>query len=168
MKNYSLVFTLFFLLIISCKKEDTSSGDKTPGSTSIIFNVNKSDLLKLVNAVRASGCECGNTLMPAVLPINWNDQLARAAYDHSVDMNQNNYFSHTSQTGSNAGQRITATGYNWTSYGENIAKGPSTEQAVMNGWLSSEDHCKNIMNAGFKEMGVGRDGIYWTQVFGSR
>jgi uncharacterized protein YkwD len=38
----------------------------------------------------------------------------------------------------------------------------------MNAWLGSEGHCKNIMNGGFKDMGVGRDGDYWTQEFGSK
>lgn len=58
--------------------------------------------------------------------------------------------------------------YAWTSYGENVANGYTTEQIVMNAWLGSEDHCKNIMNAGFKDIGVGRDGNYWTEEFGSK
>jgi uncharacterized protein YkwD len=104
--------------------------------------------------------------MPAVGAVVWNDQLAKAAYDHSVDMSTQDYFSHTGLDGSSPGQRITAAGYHWTSYGENIAEGYSTEQIVMNAWLSSEDHCKNIMDGGFKDIGVGRDGNYWTQDLG--
>jgi uncharacterized protein YkwD len=83
-------------------------------------------------------------------------------------MNANKYFSHTGLDGSNAGQRITLAGYTWAAYGENIAMGYSSEQAVMNGWLNSEGHCRNIMNGKFKEMGAGRDGNYWTQDFGSK
>ena len=47
---------------------------------------------------------------------------------------------------------------------ENIANGYASEQSVMNGWLGSEGHCKNIMNGSFKEMGAGREGNYWTQI----
>jgi uncharacterized protein YkwD len=83
-------------------------------------------------------------------------------------MNKNNYFSHTGLDGSSPGDRITRVGYNWRAYGENIAKGYTSEQAVMNGWLQSEGHCKNIMSSNVKEMGVGRDGNYWTQVFAAK
>ena len=83
-------------------------------------------------------------------------------------MNLNNYFNHNSQNGATPGDRIRAVGYNWTAYGENIALNYPNEQAVVNGWLSSEGHCKNIMNGNFREMGVGKDGGYWTQNFGTR
>ena len=106
--------------------------------------------------------------MPPVAAVVWNDKLAKAAYDHSADMKANDYFSHTGLNGSTAGQRITAVGYTCKTYGENIANGYTTEQAVMTGWLNSEGHCKNIMNGNFKEMGAGRQDNYWTQVFGAK
>ena len=106
--------------------------------------------------------------MPPVSPVTWNDQLAKAAYEHSADMKTKNYFEHIAPDGSNPGERITATGYIWRTYGENIALGYKDEQAVMNGWLTSEGHCKNIMNANFKEMGAGREGNYWSQEFGAK
>ena len=163
------------MLIVSCQKEDitvdeqtNTGGDNTGGCSFIVYNVDKTKMLQRVNNVRQTGCNCGNTSMPAVAPVTWNDKLAKAAYDHSADMRANDYFSHTGLNGSTAGQRITAAGYAWKTYGENIAKGYTNEQAVMNGWLSSEGHCKNIMNANFKEMGAGRQGDYWTQLFGAR
>jgi uncharacterized protein YkwD len=106
--------------------------------------------------------------MPAVAPVTWNNVLENVALLHSTDMNKNNYFSHTGLDGSTPGDRITRAGYNWRAYGENIAKGYTSEQAVMTGWLQSEGHCKNIMSSNVKEMGVGRDGNYWTQVFASK
>jgi uncharacterized protein YkwD len=130
--------------------------------------VDEAKLLQLVNTLRQEGCTCGNTVMSAVPPLVWNNLLAKAAYDHSKDMNQNNYFSHTSKDGRNPAQRISAVGYNWTSYGENIAWGYPSEEAVIDGWRKSEGHCKNMMSSNFTEMGVGRSGDYWTQVFGRR
>ncbi len=167
------VIFLASIFFFSCKKSDviTDKDSGTPtnnDSASLVYNVNKTELLQFVNSVRTKGCTCGTTAMPSVGTLVWNDQLAKAAYDHSVDMNVNNYFSHTGLDGSSPGQRITAAGYAWNSYGENIAKGYTNEQAVINAWLGSEGHCKNIMNAGFKDMGVGRMGNYWTQDFGSK
>lgn len=158
-------FTLF--VFYSCKKSDLPVNTPPP-VPEIVYNVNKATLLELVNEVRAKGCTCGTTVKPAVAAVSWNDQLAKAAYDHSVDMKTDNYFSHNTPEGVTPGQRITAAGYNWKTFGENIAMGYATEQAVINAWLASEGHCKNIMNGSFKEMGVGKEGNYWTQVFGAK
>ncbi len=172
-----LVALLFSsVLIYSCTKTDIPVNDQTnPGSTNnggstatVVYNVNKAKLVELVNSVRKTGCNCGSTAMPPVAAVTWNDKLGKAAYDHSVEMKANDYFSHTGLNGSNPGQRIIAAGYAWKTYGENIAKGYTSEQAVMNGWLSSEGHCRNIMSGNFKEMGAGRQDTYWTQVFGAR
>jgi uncharacterized protein YkwD len=170
------VLRLFFLIsisiYISCEKEvavnDSPIGNKNPETPTIVYNVNKSLLLNLVNQQRENGCTCGSSMMPAVPGLTWNDQLATAAYDHSLDMSINNFFSHTNLEGDGPGDRIRAAGYLWKTYGENIAKGYANEQDVMTGWLSSEDHCKNIMNKNFREIGMGREGNIWTQVFGAR
>lgn len=169
------VILLGSFLFSSCKKTDVvvdnsnSTGNNNNSSNSnVVYNVNKATMLQLVNDVRQKGCTCGTTVMPPVGVVAWNDQLAKASYDHSVEMNTHDYFSHTGLNGSDPGQRITAAGYPWSSWGENIAEGYSTEQIVMNAWLGSEGHCKNIMNGGFKDMGAGRDGNYWTQDFGSK
>ena len=165
-------FLLCFVILglYSCQKETeafkTPDTTDPPGATNT--NVNQATLLQLVNNVRLAGCTCGSTVMPPVPTLTWNTELAKAALDHSNDMYSNDYFSHTGLDGSSAGDRITAAGYKWRAYGENIARGYSTEQAVMDGWLKSEDHCKNIMGSLFKEMGVGRTGNYWAQEFGSR
>ena len=102
--------------------------------------------------------------MPPVAALVRNTKLETAATKHSQEMEKTNVFSHKGQNGSNAGQRISAEGYTWRTWGENIANGSLDEKSVMEGWISSEGHCKNIMNANFKEMGVGKSGKFWTQV----
>jgi uncharacterized protein YkwD len=165
----TLVCVLSVLILFSCKKENNDSeGSKPPPTPGGTNTTNEAQLLSLVNNVRKAGCTCGTTVMPAVPELTWNDLLEKAATDHSIDMNTNNYFSHTGLDGSNPGQRITRAGYTWRAYGENIAKGYTSEQAVMDGWLKSEGHCKNIMSRNVKEMGVGRDGNLWTQVFAAQ
>ena len=167
--NRLVVLFLFSLFVISCQKKDVvDSKSGGPGSTNTVYNVDKAVMLPLVNNVRQSGCNCGSTVMPPVSPVAWNDLLALAADNHSKDMLANNYFNHTGLNGSTPGDRIRAVGYNWRAYGENIAYNYPTEQSVMTGWLNSEGHCKNIMNGTFNEMGVAREGNYWTQEFGRR
>lgn len=165
-----LLPAILVLFLFSCKKDDVSN-NTNPNEVQkpdFAYGVKAADILDMVNEVRKSGCNCGSTTMPAVDPLVWNDQLGKAAYGHSEDMKTNNFFSHDGSNKSKAGDRIKAAGYNWTTYGENIASGQPTERVVMNSWLKSEGHCKNIMNAAFKEMGVGRIDNYWTQVFGAK
>lgn len=132
------------------------------------------EMLAAVNAARAQGQDCGGTWMPAVGPLTWDATLEHTAYLHSSDMANYDYFSHTGLDGSSPSQRVTEQGYSWKTVGENIAAGQKTVSAVMQGWLESPGHCKNIMNGSFTQMGAASDtnsgstyGIYWTQVFAS-
>jgi uncharacterized protein YkwD len=130
--------------------------------------VNKELILKLVNEARRKGVQCGDVWHPPVPPLTWNIQLEAAATLHSADMYQKKYFSHIDGKGNTANARIEKAGYIWLTYGENIAFGYPTEADVVDNWLKSPGHCKNIMNKAFKEVGVGRVGDYWTQNFGAR
>ncbi|MCW3073857.1 MAG: hypothetical protein JWP69_926 [Flaviaesturariibacter sp.] len=130
--------------------------------------LDKTLLLKLVNEARGKGVQCGDVWYPPVAPLSWNIQLEAAATLHSADMFRKKYFSHIEDDGSTANTRIEKAGYIWMTYGENIAFGYATEKDVVDGWLKSPGHCKNIMNKAFKEVGIGRVGDYWTQDFGSK
>ena len=133
------------------------------------------DVLARINQVRASGADCGvDGVFGAAAALAWNDKLTAAAEGHSQDMAAKNYFSHTSADGRTLADRVNASGYAWSSAGENIAAGYSTVNAVMDGWIASPGHCANLMNAGFTEVGVvcvpGRAGTtystYWTMDLG--
>ena len=158
------------LLSFSCTKDSTSIEDSVNTDKTIAApaSLNKALMLQIVNDVRKEGCRCGDTYYNPVAALTWNDQLEAAAYKHSEDMYKKDYFSHIAADGSNGGVRIQKEGYNWLTYGENIAMGPKTEREVVNGWLKSPGHCKNIMNRNFKEMGVAKAGTYWTQEFAAK
>ncbi len=119
------------------------------------------DILALVNAERAKA-NC-----PAV---SLNGTLTNAADAHAQDMADNDYFSHTGLNGSDPGDRITAAGYRWRTYGENIAAGQRDAQQVMTAWMNSSGHRANILNCNFAELGVGYalqgNTPYWVQKFG--
>lgn len=163
MKSFMFFLPIIFAFITSCTKNNGHANDHSVSST-----VNKTVLLQLVNDARKKGCNCGNAYYGPANPLTWNDQLEKAAYDHTKDMFQKRYFSHTGSDGTSSGERIINAGYTWKWYGENIAQGYRTEKDVVAGWLSSPGHCANIMNKDFKEMGVAKLGDYWTQDFGSR
>jgi uncharacterized protein YkwD len=133
-------------------------------------------LLKRINDARAAGRSCGSRgNFAATAAVTWNSQLTQAADGHSQDMAARNYFSHTSADGRTMSDRINASGYRWSTIGENIAAGQPSVDAVMDGWLASDSHCANLMNPSFKEMGVscvpGASGsryrTYWTMNLGA-
>ncbi|NNJ07404.1 sigma-70 family RNA polymerase sigma factor [Streptomyces sp. PKU-MA01144] len=119
-------------------------------------------VVALVNAERAKA-GCG--------PVRSNDKLETAARRHSEDMAARGYFDHTSPDGTDPGDRITAAGYQWSTYGENIARGQQSPSSVMTSWMNSPGHRANILNCSFKELGVGihdgSGGPWWTQAFGT-
>jgi uncharacterized protein YkwD len=135
----------------------------------------RESILQQVNALRARGYNCGGESFKSARSLSWNDKLVVAAAGHSQDMAENNYFSHTNLRGVKAPVRVDAVGYKWTGVAENIAAGMFTTNTVMDGWMGSPGHCRNIMNPSYNEIGVAciaRPGTvygeYWTMVLGRR
>ncbi len=137
----------------------------------------RDEFLSAINQARSAGQTCGSTPYGPAPPVSWSDYLATAAYLQSEDMAFNNFFSHTGSDGSSAGQRISRQGYPWSMYGENIAVGYPTVSSVIQGWLGSEGHCRNIMDPDFTEIGAGYavgayggnpSARYWTLDLGDR
>ena len=99
-------------------------------------------------------------------------RLTRAAQGHSQDMAARRYFSHTSRDGRSPAARISATGYRYSRWAENIAWGYATPAAVVAAWMKSAGHRANILNCALRQIGVGyaKSGTgtpYWTQDFGA-
>jgi len=65
-------------------------------------------------------------------------------------------------------ERVAACGYPATQWGENIAMGYVSAQAVVDAWLASPKHRANIERPEFRATGVGAAGApaYWAQSFG--
>lgn len=122
-------------------------------------------MVNSINDLRAQGCTCGGEKMPPVGPLKWNKALAIAAQNHSEDMAKASRLNHKGTDGSTAGDRIKRVGYNWRSYGENIAQGYDSAAAALQGWIASPGHCKNLMKEDFTEIGVAENKRFWTQVF---
>lgn len=96
-----------------------------------------------------------------------DSQLSGVAQKKSADMAQNNYFSHTSPTYGSPFDMMRDFGVTYKSAGENIAQGQRTPQEVVNAWMNSEGHRKNILSSNFTHIGVGyeKSGNHWTQMF---
>ena len=134
----------------------------------------RAQALVLTNDARSRGAVCGDKSFAPVGPLTASVGLDRAALGHAKDMAEHSYFSHTGRDGKKPAERITAAGYRWTTAGENIASGQDSVQEAVAGWIKSPGHCANLMNPGYREMGIAaavnaksEGGIYWVQTFGA-
>lgn len=97
-------------------------------------------------------------------PLRDNEQLRRAAQAHSSRMVRERFFAHVSPEGSTLNKRVrrgtrylTGTVGNW-SLGENLAWGTrslSTPGATVEAWMRSSGHRRNILDARFRDIGIG-------------
>ena len=118
----------------------------------------ETEVVRLVNEIRQQ-----HGL--SALTENW--ELSRVARFKSQDMKDRAYFDHTSPTYGSPFQMMKDFGISYRTAGENIAMGYRSPEAVVNGWMNSSGHRANILNANFKQIGVGyvAQGNYWTQMF---
>ena len=152
-----------------------------PFDAPILDDGTKHEYLTAINNVRATGRYCGATFYPAVAPLQWNDSLYKASYEHSEDLIMSGTFSHdgsgtdsdwTAQVlelgrGSNMQERGANNGYTDGYIGENIywLEGrDNTLEVAMNGWLESEGHCANMMRAEHTDFGMARVENMWTEI----
>ncbi|WP_406299925.1 sigma-70 family RNA polymerase sigma factor [Embleya sp. NBC_00888] len=118
-------------------------------------------VVDLVNAARAEhGCT----------PVRVDERLRTVARKHSDDMLARRFYDHVNPDGVRADGRITAAGYRWRSWGENLDRGRQDASHVVGQWLGSPIHRDNILDCGFTDIGVGvtvgpGGNTWWTQVF---
>ncbi|WP_188295026.1 CAP domain-containing protein, partial [Streptomyces sp. CBMA156] len=120
-------------------------------------------LVDLVNAERGkAGCA----------PLRIDPRLHSSAQKHADDMATRGFFDHVNPDGVRAEARITGAGYRWSQWGENLDRGPATPAAVFARWMDGGIHQSNMLDCGFKDIGVGfatspAGTPYWTQDLGA-
>lgn len=101
-----------------------------------------------------------------------SNQLDASAQLWTNSMVVNNVFTH----GTDFWNRISHVGYDWSNVGENIATGFATPRDVVTAWMASPDHCRNILDPNYANVGTGvnvnpvasvaNGPATWTQDFG--
>lgn len=100
--------------------------------------------------------------------------LHRAARNHSEQMLYENFFAHIDKNGKDVVDRLRAQGMGeFRSAGENIYMGRNISnlvESLVQGWLQSPGHRKNLLSPNYQETGVGivmgdKNKVYVTQVY---
>lgn len=140
------------------QQQPSTSAQPTAAQTTSTLSAYEQKVVDLTNQERAKNG------LPA---LKVDVTLSKMAHEKSRDMSANGYFSHTSPTYGSPFDMMKKYGITYRYAGENIAMGQRTPEEVVNAWMNSEGHRKNILNPNYNYIGVGyvSQGNYWTQEF---
>ena len=156
-----LVIAMFFASFAPAQTKPTA---KAPPPKKDEFKISawEQEVIDLTNEERKK--EKLNPLKPAPL-------LFASARKHSANMAKQDKLEHVLDD-KTPKDRIVAEGYKYARISENIAKGQKSPKQVLESWMNSEGHRKNILTPELTEIGVGIEKnangqIFWTQNFGT-
>lgn len=129
-------------------------------------NIDVNELIALSNSERIS-----RGLDPLVLDC----RLIAAAKKKGEDMFDKDYWAHYGPNGETPWQFILASGYEYLSAGENLAKDFTSAAPIHSAWMDSPSHRSNIINPSFTNIGIayvtgefqGKETTIVVQIFGS-
>ncbi|KAK9765669.1 hypothetical protein K7432_005812 [Basidiobolus ranarum] len=136
----------------------------------MLFTILLVTSLAFVNAISTRRLIClvnrervGRGLHPLVLSRDLDD----VCQQHSVMQARYHRMTHDRIDHSSMPRTMSDKGMRWEQYGENVARGQTSEEQVMYVWMHSAVHRANILKPSFTHMGGGYDprGHYWTQGF---
>lgn len=87
-------------------------------------------------------------------PLRIDDRLSMAAEDRIDDMFSKEYFAHVSPDGTQPFVWADRRGYEYRTIGENLAVGYRTSTVVVDGWMHSAGHRRNILGREFEDVGI--------------
>jgi uncharacterized protein YkwD len=155
--------------VVAPSSTPSTAKPATPVIAPILSDLEKkrADVLRLVNAERS---------LIGVTTLKQNALLEQAAQEHAEDMAARNYFSHISPEGKTPLDRIKAKGYFsapctgclfTSTYAENTGADQRTPEEIVDAWMHSDSHRKNILDPSFADTGIGFAKGYWVETFGS-
>lgn len=132
-------------------------------------------LHRAINEARRRARRCAADEFEAAGPLARHPALDAAALKHAEDIAARGELDHEGADGSTAAERVAREGYRWTAVGENVASGQSIGEEVVDTWLASPGHCRNLMQSRYTETGVAvavneddDQVVYWVQVYAAR
>lgn len=121
----------------------------------------RSDAIRLINKARTA---------QGLPRLSTSTKLNKVALLHAQELESRGYGlksrfnSHRSLDGSNMTQRMAKVGVKSCVSVENLAWGQKSAQEVVNDWLVSKDHLKNIMYPKINRIGLARHNRTWVMV----
>ncbi len=162
--NSSLLVIILFLLTLGSGVVFIKRAN--PSVLGMSYSITETELFNDTNAARVQNNEP---------PLVMNAELSDAARRKAADMFARDYWAHFAPDGTTPWSFIKAAGYDYSYAGENLAKGFTTSQDVVNAWMNSPSHRENLLSPKYKDIGLavaegtlqGEDTVLVVQMFGA-
>lgn len=143
-----LVAIILMLPLLSFYPEAIMAETDETGSANISVypSFSAEDLLSKTNAIRGEN---------AIGTLSSDEKLQKAAQRKAEDMAKNGYFAHTAPSGKTPWEWLDEEDYAYLKAGENLAVNFKNSSALIEGWMDSPSHKKNLLNGNFEEVGIG-------------
>lgn len=100
-------------------------------------------------------------------PLGTDPTLTRIARGHAEDMTRNRFFGHVSSDGRTIADRTRQANYRYCHVAENLAMGQGSFEEVLDQWMNSPSHRRNLMQRNVDDFGlVHGPGNLWVLVLG--
>ena len=109
-------------------------------------NIAPSEVVRLTNEKRAQN---------GLAPLSENSVLSSAALAKGNDMISKGYWAHFAPDGTSPWSFFSSFGYKYRYAGENLARDFSSASTAVDAWMNSPTHKENILNANYREIGIG-------------
>lgn len=143
-----VIVIIIALIFLGVRQGDFSHAIKNPGGSVLSYATSMANqqLLADTNQQRLAN------RLPA---LQENPSLDVAASSKANDMAAHDYWSHDTPDGRPPWVFVSDQNYTYQKLGENLAAGFDSEQAAVNGWMSSPPHKENMLDPSFIEVGFG-------------
>ena len=130
-------------------------------------SINTEEILQLINKERKD---------QKLNLLKINSKLTDAASAKTNHMFSAGYWGHFAPDGTSPWKFIKNSGYNYAFAGENLAKNYNQSKNIVNSWMNSPTHRKNILSNNFEDIGLfisrgeieGKNVFLVTVIFGSQ
>jgi uncharacterized protein YkwD len=113
-----------------------------------------SDAVLQLNLLRARSTACAGQRVAAAPALRWDDHLAASAQAYAHELALRKQLSHDGVAAPRLRDRVRAAGYRMRLAGENLAMGPVRIDELMAMWMASPEHCANLMEPRFVDVGL--------------
>lgn len=109
-------------------------------------------------------------------PLQLNQDLAKAASLKASDMFTKNYWAHNAPDGTTPWVFFRNAGYDYVYAGENLARGFTKADEIINAWMASPSHRDNMLSGNYTEVGfaivegklLGEQTVLVVEMFGNK
>ncbi len=137
---------LITLVLVSFQYALSFAGRSFPSVLGYAANISPEEVISLTNTQRINN---------GLAPLSGNPTLSQAAVAKGNDMLAKGYWAHFAPDGTSPWSFFLSFGYKYRYAGENLARDFSDAAGAVSAWMDSPTHRENILNANYKEIGIG-------------